>query len=223
MDVGSSFTYQMEDEDWITKILIGAVVGLIPIVGGFLQMGFTLEAMKRVIDGAPSPLPEWDEWGDKLVKGLVAWVISFVYSLPIIVVAGCFGGGGSALLGGADSDAAGAGATILFSCVGCLTLILFVAIFLLLPAAIARYADTGEFGAAFQFGEVFSMVQNNISTYAIVLVMTLVAGLVSSLGVIVCVIGVLVTSFYAQLIIAHLYGSAYNVAMGSEPVAETAV
>jgi hypothetical protein len=187
-------------------------------------MGFALDAMKRVIDGAPSPLPEWDEWGDKLVKGLVAWVISLVYSLPIIVVAGCLGGGGSALLGGAaDSDAAGAGATILLSCVGCLSLILFVAIFLLLPAAIARYADTGEFGAAFQFGEVFSMVRNNISTYAIVLVMTLVAGLVSSLGIIVCVIGVLVTSFYAQLIIAYLYGSAYNEATGAEPAAEAAV
>ena len=24
MDIGNSFTYQMEDEDWVTKILIGA-------------------------------------------------------------------------------------------------------------------------------------------------------------------------------------------------------
>jgi hypothetical protein len=217
MDVGSSFTYVFEDEDWVPKILIGAALGLIPIVGGFFQMGFAMDAMKRTIDHTPTPLPEWDEWGDKLVKGLIATVILLVYHLPFILITGCLGGGGIALASGSDRDTA---IIAVAACVGCLSLVFVIAAGLLAPAAIARYANTGEFGAAFQFGEVFSMVRNNIATYVIVLVMTLVAFLVGLLGGIVCVIGMWVTVFYAQLIIAYLYGSAYNVAMGSTSAGE---
>ncbi len=226
MDIGSSFTYPMEDQDWLKKILIGAVLGLIPIVGGFLQMGYAVEAIKRTIDGVPTPLPEWDDWGGKLVKGLVYWVISFVYVLPLILIAACVSVGGAALSSAVngDSDTAGLIFALVQACFGCLALIYGLAVGLVLPAAIGRYAATGEFGAAFQFGEVFSMVRHNIGTYVIVLVMTFVAGLVASLGIIACFIGVLVTGFYAQLIIAYLYGSAYNVAtQGAMAVSEPAM
>lgn len=223
MDIGASFTYPTEDENWLVKILIGAVIGFIPIVGYLLQMGFAVEAIKRTQDGVPTPLPEWDDWGAKLVKGLVYWVITFVYALPLILIGGCIGAvsavATSAISG--DSDTATFISTLLVTCFGCLSLIYVIGMGLVLPAAVARYADTGQFGTAFQFGEVFSMVRNNVSTYAIVLVMTIVAGLVGLLGLIGCGIGIFLTLFYAQLIIAHLYGSAYNVAtQGTQAVGE---
>jgi len=226
MDIGSSFTYPFDDQDWIKKVLIGAVVGLIPIVGPLLQMGYSVEALRRTIDRTPVPLPEWDDWGGKLVKGLVYWVISFIYALPLILVVACVSGVGVALTGAlnGDSDTAGTVIALIQICFGCLAFIYSLALGLVLPAAIARYAAFGEFGAAFQFGQVLAMVRDNIGTYLIVLVMSLVAGLVASLGVIACVVGVLVTAFYAQLVIAHLYGSAYNVATsGSTAVGEPVV
>jgi len=43
MDIGKTFTYVFEDEDWVKKVLIGGVINLIPIVGFFFTAGYMLE------------------------------------------------------------------------------------------------------------------------------------------------------------------------------------
>jgi len=47
MDIGRSFKFMFEDEGWITKILIGGILGLIPIVN-FVIYGYQLEVIKNV-------------------------------------------------------------------------------------------------------------------------------------------------------------------------------
>mgnify|MGYP000452871902 CR=1 FL=1 len=47
MDIGSSFSYMFKDEDWIKKILIGAVLVLTGI-GGIAVSGWMLEIIRRV-------------------------------------------------------------------------------------------------------------------------------------------------------------------------------
>ncbi|MBN1890248.1 MAG: DUF4013 domain-containing protein [Thermoflexales bacterium] len=208
MDFGKSFSYVFDDQDWLKKVLIGGVVTLVPILN-FAAIGYALEVTRRVIKGTgATPLPEWDDLGGKLVKGLVVVVIAMVYFLPLILLS-CVIGIPASFVG--DSEDLAGIVALVSSCFGCLALIYSLFAGMLLPAAIGIYADKDEVGAAFRFGDVFSLVQKNIGTYLVVLLMSaIVAPIIGSLGAIACGIGAIFTGFYAQLIIGHLTGQAYN-------------
>ncbi|MFQ5987319.1 MAG: DUF4013 domain-containing protein [Dehalococcoidia bacterium] len=214
MDIGKAFSYVFDDEDWFTKVLIGGLLGLIPIIGTLLNCGYMVELIKNVIDEVPSPLPKWDDWGGKLVKGLVLFVIGLVYFLPLILVWICFGGG-VAMIGTQWRELADTLGAIVGVCLGGLGLLYSLVVYVILPAAIARYADTKEVNAALRFGEVVDLVKANFGAYLIVLLLTLVAGIIGSLGTIACFIGALFTMFYAMLIVGHLYGQAYRLSRAS--------
>jgi hypothetical protein len=212
MDIGRAFSYVFEDEDWVVKVLIGAVlvltgIGFIPVVG------YGLEVARRVVRGDPQPLPEWDDWGTKIIEGLVSWVITFVWSLPGIILSACIGIIFVPASGrGTQVSALGVFAS---TCVGLIVILYGLLMMWVLPAAVTRYAVTGEFGAAFRFGEVIGMVRNNLGAYLMVWVITLLAGIVGSLGLAACLIGAIFTSFYAVLVTYYAYGQAYRVAIGN--------
>ena len=89
MDIGRSFTFVFEDEDWLKKVLIGGGLSIIPVVGQLFTIGYGLEVARRVAKGDPQPLPEWGDWGGLLKDGFMAMVIGIVWMLPIIVVSSC--------------------------------------------------------------------------------------------------------------------------------------
>src|SRR4030065_1188818 len=89
MDFGKAFSYQFEDQDWIKKILIAAVIPLIPIIGSLVVAGWGVEITKRVIHHEPFPLADWNDFGGYLGKGFKMAVIALVYALPLIIVAIC--------------------------------------------------------------------------------------------------------------------------------------
>ncbi|MFZ5918618.1 MAG: DUF4013 domain-containing protein [Chloroflexota bacterium] len=210
MNLGKAFTFVFDDENWIVKVLIGGVLSLIPIVGQILVFGYAIEVMKNVMRGASDPLPEWDDWGAKLVNGIMYFVISIVYALPIILLGVCFGLLMS-LTGAAEAEEA---ATVLGSlggiCYGGFALVYGIFLALALPAALGRYLETGELGAAFRFADVWALVRANIGGWLIALVLSWLAGLVAGLGVILCFVGVLFTSFWSTLVMTYLWGDAYR-------------
>ena len=215
MDFGKAFSFTFEDPDWVKKVLLGGVISLVPILN-FAATGYSLEVTRRVINNNPRPLPEWDDIGGKLVKGLLYTVIAFVYALPILLLV-CLMQGGMAALGGAassssrSSDAAGGAVAIISICFSCLMLIYGVFMSIVLPAAIGNYAAKDQLGAAFRFGDIISLVQKNISVYLMVLVIEIAAGLVASIvGSIACGIGILFTGFWSLLVIGFATGQAYR-------------
>ena len=220
MDIGKAFTFVFEDENWIIKLLLAAAilllglvfswVLLIPLlVAGFFIGGYMVEITRRVIQGDPQELPEWDDWGKLFGEGLKVWVIGFVYALPMLVVSLCLGAVSGLL---ADSSE---GLSVFVSLVlSCFSILWAILISIVLPAAIASYADTDDLGSAFRFGDIFALVSNNLSTYLITFVMSWVASLVGSLGALVCGIGWLVTGPYGFFVTGHLYGQAYLEATG---------
>lgn len=222
MDIGRSFAYVMEDQDWVRKVLLGGVIMLIPIVGPFFAMGYMFATMKNVIAGREVPLPEIDDFGGKLVEGLKVWVISFVYALPLILFSVCAQAGNLTpiLAESLDQETVGILATlflVMTACCSCLILLYSILLGLIMPFAWGKYAETGEFGAAFQFSELFEMLKNNIGPAFIVLLVTVLAAVVAEFaGLILCGVGLFFTLFYAQLIVAFLYGSLYRQA---KPVA----
>ncbi len=209
MDIGSSFTYMFEDESWIKKILIGGIVALVPIVN-FAAMGYVVEVIRNVRDGRPTPLPEWDQFGQMWKSGLWLFLIFLVYSIPIIILA-CISGIATAALGtgleGASAEAIGGTMGIISTCLSCLMGLWGLVIGVLSPAILIRLAETGQFNSAFQFGEVVSVAKANVGSYLIVLILLWVAiYIIGWLGLIACIIGVIFTIFYAYLIAGNLLG-----------------
>ena len=210
MDFGKAFSFVFDDQDWLRKVAIAALISLIPVIGPLMLAGWGFAVTRRVIRGEEKPLADFSDFGGILVNGLKVAVIGLVYMLPVILVQSC-SGGALAIVGQESGDETLM--TIIAisqACFGCLTLLYSIAAGLVLPAAIGKFADTDELKSAFRFGEVFTLVRDNVGAYALVLLGTLVASLVASLGVIACVIGVLFTGAYAAVINGHLTGQAYK-------------
>lgn len=228
MDIGSAFTYMFDDQDWIKKIAIGggitlAAIILSPILVGlalFLPLsGYMLETLNNVRDGRPIPLPEWTNFGDLFSKGLMIFVIGLVYNLPSILFS-CVSAGLSFATANPDIDPdIVATLGIVSACVSCIQIIVSLAGNALLPAAIIRYAEYGTLGAAFQFGEIFNFIKNNIGDYVIVVLLGWVTSLIAAFGLILCVVGVLFTGFWSILVTANLYGQLARKASSSPSMA----
>ncbi len=213
MDIGQAFGFVFQDEDWLKKVLIGAVLALTGI--GFIPIiGYGMEVARRVAKGHPQPLPEWDDWGRKIIEGFMSGIVVFVWSLPVVLMGACAG-----IIAIPLSDTGGDAGGFLFAglmlCVGLFILLYSLILGLVLPAALTNYAVTGEFGAALRFGEVFGMIRSNLGVYLMVLLVTVLAQFVASLGSIAVGCGVLFTSFYSVLVMYHAYGQAYRVAAGN--------
>jgi hypothetical protein len=214
MDFGKAFTFAFDDADWVKKLGIAGLLMIIPIVGWLAVGGWAIEVTRRIIHREPQLLPEWNNFGDFLMKGLMVFVIGFVYSLPTLLISGCQQGVVLALQNN-NNDNLAIVVTILAACFGLVSLVYGIFLGFVLPAAYGNYAATGQLGAAFRFGDVFRLVRSAPTAYLIVLLGSILAGLISAAGLIVCFIGVLFTAAYAMLIQAHLWGQAYNVAKPS--------
>jgi hypothetical protein len=216
MDIGRSFTFITEDEDWLRKVLIGGLISLIPIVGQLYMAGYVIQVIKNTIEGREVPLPEvTEDFGEKLLKGLMSVLIAMIYFIPVMIVGG-ISGVGSALLSSAaaDTDAAEAIGSVMALwgiCSGCVSFVLGLAISLLLPFAWGKYAETAQFGDAFKFGELFALLKANLGPTIIAILVSTAAGIIAGIaGTILCGIGFFFTGFFAQLVTAFLYGTVYR-------------
>lgn len=220
MDYGKAFTYPQQDADWLKKLAIGSLLLLIPIAGQILMLGYMVEIIRRVITDNPQLLPEWSDFGGLAKQGVFAFVVGFVYALPLIVLFVCAYSPLVAVPMAAsdDPDALNtmmSAASLIATCCFCVVFLLALAINIILPAAFGRLAVTGEIGSAFQFNEVLALVRAQPAVYLIVMLIVGVATFVlTSVGSIVCGIGLYFGWGYSMLVQAHLYGQAYRVASG---------
>jgi hypothetical protein len=194
----------MEDEEWVKKILIGGLILLIPIIGTLAVYGYMLETARNVSRGDPRPLPDWTDFGDKLMKGLYALIIQIVYALPVIILQ-CIAQFATIGLSSQSEEAATAGGLIAL-CLMPVILVLSIVIGFFIFAAYARYIQTDSLSSAFQFNEVLRMLRESFGDWAMLLLTAILAGIAASLGLIACGVGVLFTGFYANLVIGHALG-----------------
>jgi hypothetical protein len=206
MDIERSIKFPFEDEEWLQKLLIGAVVNVVPIVN-LAAIGYSLQAAKNVIDGQDTPLPEWSDFGKQFVMGLLSFLGALIYFLPVILVSCVLG-----ILTGAVSESGGGdgAAAIISICLGLFNFIYGILAGAVLPAALTRYVITDEFASMFRFGEIFAYIKDNLGNYVLAIIVAVILGTVASIiGSIACGIGVLFTSFWAMLAYAHLMGQVY--------------
>jgi hypothetical protein len=217
MDFGKAFSFPFEDPDWIKKILLAALISLIPIVGQIYLVGWTLEVARRVIRQYSRLLPDVD-FSESLILGFKSFVISFVYSLPAIILATpiwlvpVIAGSGS------NNDTMSALATVVAVCCGGLIAIYGILLLLLIPVAHGNFLATGELSAAFHLNEILKLFRAAPGAYLLVVLGQLIAGFIAPLGTIACGVGALVTAAYSLLMVSHLYGQAYNEASSHKAV-----
>lgn len=205
MDIGKAFSYPFEDEQWVSSILIGGLILLIPIIGWFAIAGYALEAARNVAMGSPSPLPKWNNFGQKVSLGLNWFIISLFYSIPVIAVSMLFAC--IPIIGAGASSEEAIAAAILgsFACLFPLIFILALAIQPLILAAIARYLQTDSLGSALRVGEIVTMIRSDLSGWVVLVLLSMLCGLVAQAGSIV-MIGFIFTVPYAQAVFGHLLG-----------------
>lgn len=221
MDFGKAFTFPFQDPDWVKKMIIPALVMLIPIVGQIVVLGWALDITRRVIRQDPTPLPEFD-FGKNLSDGFKGFIISLVYAIPAIILS-LPPAIVSMLVSSGDTtstDAYGAGIAIVSVCCYGLLFLYGLALSVILPAAYGHYVATENLSSAFRFREVFGLVRAAPGAYLFVLLGVLLAGIIGGLGTILCFIGVVATYTYAMAVEGHLYGQAYNEATANRGFAK---
>jgi hypothetical protein len=220
MDFGKAFTFMFDDPNWLRKLGIGTLVGLLgivlmPILIGVIPLlmvvGYTLDALRNVVDGKEFPMPEWNEWGGFLIRGVKLTIALLVWSLPLfIIMIPLFIG---AALTGNHNNSGTAFGVLLITCSSCLMFLWGLFFWLISPAIYIRLAVTGRLGAAFEVGKLWALTRDNLGNVILALILVFVAGLIAavvgSLGMLLCV-GFLVTvplaTLWQYLVQAHLFG-----------------
>ena len=175
MDIGKSFSYVLEDKDWVKKVAIGGVVTIIPILN-LVSTGYGLRVLKNVAEERQEPLPEWDDWGGDFVKGLILVVAGLIYALPAIFVSG-IGAIVTVVAGDTGGDLEGVAAVLMLG-INCLAWIWGVLVGLWTPAAMVNYVSKGEFTAFFEFQRIWELISNNLGAYVTAIVVSIIAALV---------------------------------------------
>lgn len=207
MDFGKAFTYPFEDQNWAQKILIPALIGIIPIIGQIFLIGWMIAIIRRVISHDPNPLPELD-FGKMLGDGFKGFVVGFVYALPIIILEAPIIIA-PALVSSADENAAAGVITIISLVCGCLIFLYAVLLAFLLPAALTNEAAKDDMSAAFNFSQVFGLLKAAPAAWLFVFLGAILSSIIASLGLVACFIGMFFTYAYAMAVNGHLYGQAY--------------
>jgi Protein of unknown function (DUF4013) len=237
MDIGKSFSYPFEDNDWLSKLFIGALVSAVPILN-FAWLGYIVDLLRNVMDGASLPLPDWSDFGDKFVKGLLLWLASIIYSLPALIVA-CIPLGFLLVSSGAQGsdaqDVIGTVFTGIGLVLGCIFIIYALVLSFFLPAVVVNFARKGTFGSCFEFGAITKIVTANTSRYLTAWLISIVAAIV--VGIIISLVGSVLSlipcvgwvigwvigaigGVYISTIFVHLFGQVAATQMSSPMTTE---
>jgi len=208
LDFSQALTFQFKDPNWLSKLLIAALVSLIPVIGQLLILGWSLEITRRVIARESQELPQFD-FSIALLRGLKAWGINLVYALPALVIAFPLGTGLGLIIAATDGRAA----VVWTLAALCLTGVLIVyglILALILPAAYGNLlAQQEQFSAGLDLKRIYQLVRRGPLAYLLVLIGGFLCGLITMFGLVGCIIGVVATGVYSSTVMAHLYGQAY--------------
>jgi hypothetical protein len=211
VDLEKGLTFPLKDKDWISKIIIGGILYIIPIIN-FIALGYELKVMKNAINKKPA-MPKWENFGNLFVEGLIVFIISLAYMLiPLILffvlVFGWIGmhnimqtWGNPYLI------------LVTFSPAIIITGIIAIVISFFLPMAVAMYAKSNDIGKAFKISEIWRRIKSIFNDYLITYVVLLILGIILSLLSLIPFIGIIIAlfvSFYLGVVYFNLFGKLYT-------------
>ncbi|HEY9077538.1 MAG TPA: DUF4013 domain-containing protein [Anaerolineaceae bacterium] len=223
MKFGEAFSFAFRDLDWTKKMLIMVVVPLIPLIGPWILLGWSLEITRRIIQKHPTPLPELD-FSKNLMDGLKMVVVNLVYLLPIflLVFVIAFSSVLLPLLDMGSKSDVPVFTLVMLVVVSCILILeilygLFMGVYL--PVAYGRLAETGELKSAFEVKEVWALLKAAPGDYLFCLFGSFISGIIAQAGMLLCGIGIFFTNPYIMTIMGNLYGQAHVQAVAKRSLA----
>jgi len=227
MDIEKAFGFPFEDKQWISKLGLGAVISIVPILN-FAWSGYMAGIIRNVMDHAAEPLPTWDDLGKKFSDGLILFGAWLVYASPMLIAL-ClplsimaFSGILSGNTGMQDiARTIGEAGGVLFYCLLCVFVLYAMALSVIYPAILVMFAREGTFASCFKLREAFDMISRNAAPFFTAWGLSLVAafgvslavgfanlfvGWIPCLGWIVSLGLSLASGVYISSVYAHLFG-----------------
>lgn len=216
MDFGQALTFQFQDPAWQKKVLLPALVSLIPVFGWLVVWGWSLQITARVIR-RERDLPEL-ELGNDLMRGLKALLVVSLYNLPAVLAGGVAAAFTMVQIVTREYSTGGvlaAGVTLL--CLGAGVFALGLAAAPLVFAGLGRMmAMEEDLAPALRLGDVAALIRKAPAAYFLVLMGQFLCFWITLFGAVACILGVLVMANYTLTVMAHLFGQAYLEASGKE-------
>jgi hypothetical protein len=227
MDAEKSFSYPFEDNEWLSKLGLGALISMVPILN-FAWTGYLVEIIRNVMNHEPEPLPAWDDIDKKFKEGLILFGASLIYASPILIAL-CLPLGlsvGSSLLSGSSNmqdleRIVTETGSVLFFCLLCVFLLYGLVLSIIYPAILIMFSSEGTFASCFKLSEAFGMISKNVAPFftawtlslaaslgvgLIAGFVNLVVGWIPCIGWIVGLVLAMGTGAYGTAVYAHLFG-----------------
>jgi hypothetical protein len=209
LDLGRAFRFVIEDPDWIKKILIGGAFTLLAavLIGAPFVMGYLVRLARNVARGDVRPLPEWDDLGGIFMDGLRALVVYLGYLAAAMILPLTLGGllilmiAASSQAGGVGDVVGSLAAAGIFGVYGIAGL-LMLALIVYVPAALLRFALYDRVSAGYEVREVVGIIQRNLGSYLLAILLYVVANFASQVGIVLCCVGVFPLGFWSGCILA---------------------
>ena len=149
--IGDSFTYVKEGiidkvNKWLL-LMIATLILTIPL------MGYIMNVYRGT-----KPAPEVEGWGKLFVDGILLFIVGIIYAIPIIILE-------FLMIGATFATTMESNPTAMMTSLasaGILAVILIIVaiiIAIVSPIGIIRFARTGNFGDAFNFGEIITTIK----------------------------------------------------------------
>ncbi len=196
MKISESFSYQFEDNQWPTKLGLGALLSLVPILN-FALAGYEVAIIRNVAAGDAEPLPHWDDLGQKFLDGLILWLAGLIYAAPIIILV-CLPLGVLAASGALSQNSntetlgrpiAGAG-IVLLACFLAIMIAYSLLLSVIRPVILVIFSRDGTFASCFRLGEIVQLVSRQPANFATIWLVVIAAGL--AVGLIVGFVGAII-------------------------------
>lgn len=220
--LAEALAFPRADDGWLETVLIGGVLSILSflVLPAIVINGYLLRVLRAAVEGDETP-PRFGDWVDLFVDGLLVWVVQFVYIgipsaiLGVVVVSFVAIGAVVTSAGAPVGPAAGVGvlvalAVILVAVAGLL------AVAYLLPAALANFARTGDFVAAFHLRTIARAAFSVDYFVAVVLAIAVAVVLGVVGGLLVFLLVGFFVLFYLQVVVYHLFGQGFARGVGTD-------
>ena len=235
MNIEKSFRFPFEDNQWPSKLGLGALITIVPILN-FAWTGYLVDIIRNVMNNAAEPLPNWDDLGKKLSEGLILFAASLVYVSPILILM-ClpvsmmaFSGliSGNSDLEDIGRVISGAGG-VLFSGLLCVFVLYGLALSVIYPAILVIFSREATFASCFKLREAFDLISRNAGPFFTAWGLSLAAGLavgvaigflnilvgwIPCIGWIISLVLSLGSGVYIAAVYAHLFGQFGEIVFG---------
>lgn len=147
--VGSAMQYPFEGPNALPRVMVAALVSLIPLVGSMVVSGYGVRVVRRTLRGQ-SDLPVWNDFGGDFMRGLTMWFGGIIF-----------------------------GILLMLSMVAVVTIpIVLILGFPMVAYSVCRYAATDDFSSFFDVLGAYRYVINNLWTSLMVTVSVVIIAII---------------------------------------------